>query len=78
MKKLFIVAGMLVAFVLGMCVPAFTQPDHPRIREAHRHLEQAREELQHAEHDYRGHRARAIEFVNHAIEECDRAIEVRE
>jgi hypothetical protein len=50
-----------VAFVLGMCVPAFTQPDHPRMRAAHKHLEEARGELQHAEHDYRGRRGKAIE-----------------
>ena len=74
MKKLLLVAGMLAAFVLGMCVPAFTQPDHPRIRAARRHLEEARGELEHAAHDYHGHRVKAIEHINHAIEECDRAM----
>jgi len=78
MKKLWIIAAVLGAFVLGLCTPAFTQPDHPRIRAAHRHLEEARVELQDAAHEYRGHRAKALEHVNHAIEECDRAIEVRE
>ncbi|MGA2135218.1 MAG: hypothetical protein ABSH50_23270 [Bryobacteraceae bacterium] len=78
MKKLWMIAGMLAAFGIGMCVPAFTQMDHPRIRAAHKHLEEAREELKHAAHDYDGHRAKALEHVNHAIEECDRAMEVRE
>jgi hypothetical protein len=34
--------------------------------------------LRGAAHDYRGHRAKAIEHVNRAIAECDRAIEVTE
>ena len=78
MKKLWIIAAMLGAFALGMCTPAFTQMDHPRIRAARRHLEEARMELQNAAHDYRGHRARALEHVNHAIEECDKAMGFRE
>ncbi len=78
MKKLMIVAGMLVAFILGMSTPAFTQRDHPRIRAARAALEHAKEELRGAAHDYRGHRAKAIEHVDRAIAECDRAIEVTE
>ena len=78
MKKLWIVAAIFAAFVLGMCTPAFTQPDHPRIRAARHHLEEAREELAHAEHDYHGHRVKAIEHVRAAIEQCDRALEFRD
>jgi hypothetical protein len=74
MKKLLIIAGMLGAFILGMCTPAFTQMDHPRIRAARGHLERAREELRNAAHDYRGHRVKAIEHVDKAIVECDRAM----
>lgn len=40
---------------------------HPRIRAAIRALEQAKDEMQHADHDFGGHRVEAIE-------ECDRAI----
>jgi hypothetical protein len=76
MKKLLIAAGMLGAFVLGMSTPAFTQRDHPRIRAAREHLEQARVELQNAAHDYKGHRTKALEHAGKAIEECDRALEV--
>ena len=61
MKKLLIIAGMVGAFVLGVCTPAFTQADHPRIRAAHHHLEEARHELQDAARDYRGHRAKALD-----------------
>jgi hypothetical protein len=66
---------MLGAFILGMSTPAFTRLDHPRIRAARGHLERAREELQGAAHDFRGHRVKAIVHVNKALADCDRAIE---
>jgi len=77
MKKLWIITAMLIAFGLGLSTPAFTQGDHPRIRAARRHLEEARMELQNATHEFRGHRAKALDHVNRAIEECDKALEVR-
>jgi hypothetical protein len=40
---------------------------HPAIRAAIRSLERAKDELQHADHDFGGHRAEAME-------ECERAI----
>jgi hypothetical protein len=79
MKKTLVVAGMVGAFVLGMATPAFTQRgDHPRIRAAQEHLGRAREELAHAEHDFGGHRAKALEHVDRALEECHLAMEVAE
>ena len=76
MKKLLMVVAIFGAFLLGVCVrPAFTQPDHPRIRAARRHLEEARVELRNAAHDYRGHRAKALEHADKAVEECDKALE---
>jgi len=76
MKKLLMIAGIVGAFLLGMATPAFTQMDHPRIRAAQEHLEAARHELADAAHDYKGHRAKAIEHVDKALEECHRAMEV--
>ena len=40
---------------------------HPAIRNAIRALEKAKDDLQHADHDFGGHRAEALA-------ECDRAI----
>ena len=40
---------------------------HPKIRAAIRSLEQAKDEMQHADHDFGGHRV-------DAIKECDEAI----
>jgi hypothetical protein len=78
MKKLLIIGGMFGAFLLGLITPAFTQPDHPRIRAAEEHLRLARQELSNAAHEYGGHRAKAIEHVDKAIEECHRAMAVAE
>jgi F0F1-type ATP synthase membrane subunit b/b' len=51
---------------------------HPKIWEAVHALERARDDLQHAAHDFHGHREEALEAVNralnqlHAALECDR------
>jgi len=43
---------------------------HPEIRAAIRHLEQARDNLQKGAHDFGGHRVKALEHTNQALEEC--------
>jgi hypothetical protein len=48
----------------------------PRIDAAIHHLEEARRELQAAPAEFHGHRAKAIAHVDHALEECHRALEV--
>jgi len=48
---------------------------HPLIHRAITALENARADLQDAAHDYCGHRAAALESVNHALEQLHRAIE---
>jgi hypothetical protein len=40
-----------------------------------RHLEQAKQELAAAEPIFHGHREKAIELVNHALEECHRGFD---
>src|SRR6266566_1030935 len=50
-------------------------PDQPRMQQARANLETAKSELQVAEHNKGGHRAKAIEYVNAAIAEVDRGIE---
>jgi len=51
---------------------------YPEIRAAIRHLEQARDALQNAAHDFKGHRVKALEHTNHALEECQKALEAGE
>jgi len=48
---------------------------HPRIEAAIRHLEQAKHELEAAPAEFHGHRVKAIEHVNQALEECHKALE---
>ena len=48
---------------------------HPRIEAAIQHLEEARRELQAAPSEFHGHRAKAIAHVDHALEECHKALE---
>ena len=47
---------------------------HPRIEAAIRNLEEARRELEAAPAEFHGHRAKAIAHVDHALEECRKAL----
>jgi hypothetical protein len=47
---------------------------HPEIEAAIHHLRQAKQNLEHAAHDFGGHRAKALEHVNRALEECNQAL----
>ncbi len=54
-------------------VPANAIPDHPEIRDAMGSLRHAKEHLEHAAHDFGGHRVeaiRAIDEANHQLEIC--------
>jgi hypothetical protein len=47
---------------------------HPQIHAAIEHLREAKSNLEHAAHDFGGHRAKALEHVNEALAECERAL----
>jgi len=47
---------------------------HPKIRQANNALERARIELQHAAHDFRGHRDEALEATNQALNQLKAAL----
>jgi hypothetical protein len=47
---------------------------HPEIVAAIEHLREAKRNLELAKHDFGGHRGKALEHVNQALEECDRAL----
>ncbi len=48
---------------------------HPEIRAAIQALERAKRHLQEAAHDFGGHRAEALEAVNHALEQLKLALQ---
>ena len=47
---------------------------HPEIQGAIRSLEQAKHQLQHAAHDFDGHRSKALEHIDQALQECHAAL----
>lgn len=47
---------------------------HPEIESAMNHLRQAKQNLEHAAHDFGGHRATALKHVDEALEECRQAL----
>ena len=47
---------------------------HPQIAAAMQHLREAKQNLEHAAHDFGGHRAAALKHVNEALEECRQAL----
>jgi|ERR1700678_1405447 hypothetical protein len=50
-------------------------PPHPRVHEALEAMRSARDHMSHAEGDFHGHRAKAIEHLDlaiHEAEECER------
>lgn len=47
---------------------------HPAIEAAVKHLREAKNALEHANHDFGGHRVKAIELVNQALAECEQAL----
>ncbi len=49
---------------------------HPEIQGAITALEQARRHLQHADHDFDGHRSKALEHIDEALRECQAALRV--
>ena len=54
--------------------PVAAEP-HPHIRAAIHELQEARTELQTANHDFGGHRAEAIEAVNNALKQLQQALQ---
>jgi len=62
-----VLAGVTIAGVSTVTSIADAQERHPEIRRAIAALQHAKEYMQHAAHDFGGHRAEALE-------DCDRAI----
>lgn len=73
----FAVAAMLLFNLASPANGAMPQR-YPEMRGALRHLEQARDNLTNAAHDFHGHRAKALEHTNKAIDEVNKAIQIGE
>lgn len=68
------IAVLLLVFALGVGV-AWTAESHPEIHEAQADLRQAKDRLEHAAHDFAGHRAKAIDHINAALNELKLALQ---
>ena len=66
-------AAVLVTLVLLVPRVAFGE-DQPHMQAALHHLQAAAEELQKAEHDKGGHRAKALELTQQAIQHVNEGI----
>jgi hypothetical protein len=91
MKKILVMFIFAAFILTGLCFAQTTVPapvaasakpavavhheHHPEIHKAMRKLKAAKEDLEKAEHDYGGHRVKAIEAINHAIQELKEALE---
>jgi len=60
-----------VAAVPALPAPVATPERHPHIDEALEHMRAAKHELEIAEHDFDGHRAKSVEHLNQAIHEAE-------
>jgi hypothetical protein len=77
MKRHFVNSLAAIVVTLVLLVPRFAfSEDQPHMQEALRHLQAAAEELQKAEHDKGGHRAKALELTQQAIQHVNEGIRV--
>jgi hypothetical protein len=60
-----------VAAVPAAPAAVATPERHPHIDEALEHMRAAKHELEIAEHDFDGHRAKSVEHLNQAIHEAE-------
>jgi len=68
----------LVILVLGMALGAtvaYTAEHHPMIHSAQKDLMHAKATLAHADHDFGGHRVKAMEHIDAALGELTAALE---
>jgi flagellar hook-basal body complex protein FliE len=68
-----IVPALLVFF--GLSAAAHAEPKHPHMHQALFELKETRTELKEAAHDFGGHRKEALEAVDAAIAEMEKALE---
>jgi hypothetical protein len=87
--SLFATAALILALTFPAAVPAAppashpqpglaaipAPPPHPEIREAIASLRRAREHLDHAAHDFGGHRVEAIKATDEAIRQLQLCLE---
>jgi len=73
-RSLFLSAAFVGLTLLGLSASRAAAEEHPRLHAALYELRHARTELKEARHDFGGHRAKALEALDYAIEQIDQAL----
>ena len=79
-KKLIVFVSVL-CLIVSVMMPSLAlsqtphKERHPNIRAAINALEKAKVDLEHAAHDFGGHRAEALKAVDYAIKQLRQALE---
>jgi hypothetical protein len=83
MKRTLTIWITLVTLLCALAIPvlhtALAKPapaEHPEYRDAINDLRNARKHLEKALNDGYGHRDRAMRAIDHAIQECEQAVQV--
>ena len=78
MKKLAVILALAIVFPFAMTNRAVAEPKrehHPEIHKAIASLEAAKHYMEHADHDFHGHRAEALRATEDAIRQLRLAVE---
>jgi transcription elongation GreA/GreB family factor len=68
----FAVVAVMLALTFPALAPASPTPErHPEIREAIESLRRAKDHLEHADHDFGGHRVEAMRATDEAIHQLE-------
>ena len=66
---------LALGFLLGIGASAIGRERHPVIYKAQKQLRNAKETLEHGAHDFGGHRVKAIEHIDAALDELHTALD---
>lgn len=71
MRKRLVAACAMLALMLVMSPASIAEPRHPQIHAAIESLRNAKEHLEHAAHDFGGHKADALHAIDEAIHQLE-------
>jgi hypothetical protein len=74
-RRTILAAAAIGSVALSATLASAAPERHPEIRKAIGALQRAKNDLEHADHDFGGHRKEALEAVNRAIEQLRMALQ---
>ena len=73
-RSLLVTTAFAGLTLLGFAVPRAAAVEHPRLHAALHEMREARTQLKEARHDFGGHRAKALEALDNAITQVEKAL----